>query len=245
MKLSRREAVAAFAATPGVAVPADAIPDARAKLLDDAVTRLSWMFPQPSSGNTQIGFGMRKGQARRHLADYLNLYEVWFQRLPEPEHLYAAGTAITSRPFWFQPPKGHEFRVTEENFSDLWLIAHRRLSAVPALREGDIFPARAEPPKRRRIRVRAGAEVIEEVSLEADPRFEDLVWLYGSPWMVLQHAIAHLWADAAFLRAGGSVELDEVGRAPEPEAAWRMVKLKSELRRRAWAREKALRDVDK
>lgn len=238
MELSRREAVAALGAAPSVKLTATQVAETRKRLLDDAVTRLSWTFPQPSSGNTQIGFAMRRGKVHGHLSNYLRLYETWFKRLPSSEHLYAAGTAITARPFWFQNPRGMEFRVTEENFSDLWLVAHHRLSAVPALREADPFPPAAAPARRRKVTVRADAEAVEEVSLSADPRFEDLVWLYGSPWLVLQHAIAHLWADAAFMRAGSSVDLSADGSAPDPETAWRMVRMKSEQRRKAWAREK-------
>src|SRR5262249_14523241 len=149
VKVSRRTVLATGSAASTAALPVRSASPAVAaagsinpELIRQTVTRLSWMFSQPSSSNTQIGFGMAKAAMSHHLTNNTTTLSLdWFGREPSPEHLYAAGTAIsnggtvvtrTGPPF--------EKRVTDENFSRLWSVAQYRLKSVPSLATAVVEP---------------------------------------------------------------------------------------------------------
>lgn len=89
----------------------------REELLEDAMMDLVRLFPRPSSGNTQIGFSMRKGMMREELGKYLLVYMHRFGWWPTPDHLFAAGEVIYRSPhFWKSRPDAPRV-VTEETFA--------------------------------------------------------------------------------------------------------------------------------
>jgi hypothetical protein len=235
MKITRRAAVAALGAAPVAGSIAGTKAAASEELLRVTVARLSWTLTQPSSSNTQIGFGMQCSALKGHVSEYLRQYVLCFEDLPSQAHLYAAGTAIMNQPFWGPFNTMQRFEVSEENFTRLWRIANYRQSSVPALSDGELFPPAAAPTPDNLVRVHQRFRPVREIKIAADRQFEDLVWLYGDTWLALKHAISHLWEDATFIRAGSSLELNEDGTAPDPELAWQMVRRKSAQARKFWA----------
>jgi hypothetical protein len=107
-------------------------------VLTDTVERLSWMFNQPSSGNTQMGFSLRKGKMRRNLNAYMRIFAQRFGHDPDPGHLFVAGTVIYSCEPWVAcPPRIAQLAepepfITDESFEKARSIVSARLKSVSA-----------------------------------------------------------------------------------------------------------------
>jgi hypothetical protein len=230
-----------------LASPAVAAGSINHALISQTVTRLSWMFTQPSSSNTQIGFGMAMGAMRQHLTDYATLYLEWFGREPGPEHLYAAGTVISNGGTVVTRTSPIEKRVSEENFSRLWSVAQYRLKSVPSLAAAVVEPfpeTRGRPVKKVKVEVArdAGDPVTITVDGPLAEKLADLAWCNSGYWLALDRAVRHLWDDFAFIRERGYLKVKADGSPPSPSEAWRLIKRKSAAGRKAWARTKLERD---
>jgi hypothetical protein len=210
-------------------------------LIRQTVTRLSWTFSRPSSANTQIGFGMAMAAMQRHLTSYATLYLEWFGREPGPEHLYAAGTAISNEKRVPTGASPFEKQVDGENFSRLWSIAHHRLKSVPSLAAAEVepFPATKGRPAQK-VKVEIARETDDPLTITLDgcpaAKLADLVPYFSGHSLALIRAVDHLWDDLAFIRAAGYLEVKSDGSPPGPSEAWRMIKRKSAAQRKAWAR---------
>ncbi|MDE2487736.1 MAG: hypothetical protein KGO51_10080 [Alphaproteobacteria bacterium] len=118
MKVSRRGLFAGGGvAGVAVAMPALAQGSGHTDLVTQTVARLSWMFPQPDSANTNMGFGLRRMRMHRRLETYLGWFQRKFGRQPTPDHLLAAGAAVYHHPNlmknlgWPTPPFDEEARA--------------------------------------------------------------------------------------------------------------------------------------
>jgi hypothetical protein len=237
MEVSRRGLLAAGGvAGVSAATPMPIGADAKKTLVDHTVTRLSWMFTQPSSHNTNWGFHVRKGDMRGHLSDYVRLFETWFDRPPTPEHLFAAGTVIHNNdPRLMISSRGQRrMQVTEENFSRIWAVAHQRVRAVPELAHSEADPFPDTPAAALQADVVVAGEPETVVLHRSNKKLADLAWYLGSSSQAIDAAIGHLWADFAFIK--GFARRKPNGEPPTPREAWLLLRRRSEQQRLAWER---------
>jgi hypothetical protein len=146
MGISRRKLLVAGAVAAGssqslrgsAAAAAKATPQKISdEMLMDTVRRLSWMFCQPSSGMTQIGFSIRKRKMRRNLETYIRIFSQRFGREPDSEHLFAAGTVIHNYDSWtiapmIAPLTEPDPFITDESFEKTRSIVSARLKSLSA-----------------------------------------------------------------------------------------------------------------
>lgn len=240
MDISRRTLLAAGSVGPVVADAAGKIATTSMDdgLIRETVTKLSWMLPQPSSSNTQIGFGMRKAALAKRLKQYAGQFQETFRTPPAREQLYAAGTVLanglgSNSKSWQDP-------LPSAAFEELWVAAEARLRAIgSAIEPYDRTPGRVSPDVAAFYHPPEAGRV--EVRIHDNGKLADLAWYLGGPSIALNAAIHRLWTELAFVRAPEVISPTPNGAPPTPVEAWRQLRRKSKLQRHEWAKARVAR----
>lgn len=219
----------------------DSVAERAEALINDAATTISWMLPQPSSTNTQIGFGIRSGRLHRELRKYVYLYLERWSDLPGIHHVLAAGGCIHHRietrdNGWnFGIRRTAEMLVTTEaSFEEIFANACRMTDGLSPHAQTDPtrFPSATRPAAAlwgaATVRLSTGDQPCVEVGLyhRSVREFDDLLSYFGSATIVITRAIGLLWAHTAF-RALGSYTPG--GDWPTtPGQAWARVRARNE-----------------
>lgn len=213
----------------------------RAKaLIHDAAKAISWTLPQPSSANTQMGFGIRSGRLRHELERYVHLYLERWGDLPDIYHALAAGGCIRHRietghggRFGF-PYKTVPLITTEASFEEIFANACRATDGLSphARTDPTHFPSAARPAaalwRAATVRLSTADQPCIEVGLyhRSVREFDDLLSYFGNATIVLIRAIGLLWAHTAFRALG---PYTPGGDWPTtPAQAWERVRKRNE-----------------